>query len=209
VSRAEMATVLAVALTLAADAVAMARHPSVWAGKPAGYAYAAALIVLELSTAWVGARVLRSTGTKAPRDARPGRAATAALAAFFIALALYPESVARANIPGALATVVVGIALLFVPLRFLLVALVPSDGGPPAQGPLRHGAPGRRVWVSVAVTGLLIGLGLVAAESGEGLGGIPFVRLALVAAVYVGLETVGLLVGYGALGRPLRLFDRE
>jgi len=57
-----------------------------------------------------------------------------------------------------------------------------------------------------ALFGILIGGFLVFAELAEGGGQLPLARMLLVAAVYIGLESAGLLVGYALLAKPLGLF---
>lgn len=57
----------------------------------------------------------------------------------------------------------------------------------------------------VIIAGVLIGLFFVAGEASEG-SGIPHSRLALVISAYVGLETAGVMIGYGLLRKPLGLF---
>jgi hypothetical protein len=122
-------------------------------------------------------------------------------------LVVYPEAL-RTSIAGELFTVLVGVLLLFAPMRFLLLALVPD----PAPAPIEPADSGRFVppwlpWAGVSVAGIVAGLLLVSAEmigaSGDSTPPVP--RLLLVASVYVGLEVAGLLIGYAMLRGPVGL----
>jgi hypothetical protein len=204
-----MASVLAVAVTLAGDIVAMAREPAVWIGSPAGRGYAfmlGGMVVLVLSVGlYVG---LSSRGVRGPQTTRAWLRAGSSILVFVAVLVVYPEAL-RSGIAGALFTVLVGVLLLFAPMRFLLLALVP-DSAPPA--PADCAVTGRPVpvwlpWAAVSVAGIVAGLLLVSAEMLKDSGGsTPAVsRLLLVAAVYVGLEVAGLLTGYAMLRGPVGL----
>jgi hypothetical protein len=209
--RAEMATVLVVSVALGGDAVALGRHPEVWIGRPAGLWYVAALVVVSVLAALIGLRVHRAVGAEQGAvDAGSKVRAGVTVAACALVLAVYPEGF-RQSIPGALATVVVGAILLFAPTRALLLALVPASArasDTPAPVP---GAHARRAcpWVLAALAGALVGLGAVAAEMGlTAPGPPPAAGRAFVVAVYVGLSTAGIMLGYGFLGGPLGLFRR-
>jgi hypothetical protein len=205
--RAEMATVLAVAVTLAGDLVAMMRHPALWTGPSAGREYAAWLGILVVLDAAVGLYVgLASRGTSGPWATKDWLWAGSAVFALLAVLALYPENL-RQSTAGALLTVLVGIVLLFAPVRFLLVALIPdsavrpTDEGPASVWFARRGFH----WAAVAVAGALAGVLLVSAEMLKESGGAapPLTQLLLVVSVYVGLEMAGLLVGYALLREPV------
>jgi hypothetical protein len=204
--RAEMATVLAVGITLAGDLMAMVRHPAVWTGQPAGREYAALLGVMLAFDAAVGLHVwLASRGVRGERIGTNRVWAGSVVVVFLVVLALYPEHL-TSSIEGALVTILVGIALLVVPLRFLLVALIPTPA-PSATDADAVERPARPwlQWVIVAVAGIVAGLFLVAAEMLQGSGAVvpPVRQLLLVASVYMGLETAGLLIGYAMLRRPV------
>lgn len=213
VVRTQVAAVIAVAVTLAGDAVAMLRHPAMWLGVPAGTAYAAALLAVAVMAAVVGFRVLRGA-PRADHPPAPGPHAVwiragAGAAVFVVVLAVYPEGV-TSSIPGALLTVGVGVVLLFVPVRLLTLALVRrarADAAPAAPMRARRPGPRGRQWALVAALGVLAGLALVAVELLADAGGTPppAARIALVVSVYVGLETSGLLIGYALLRGPLGL----
>jgi hypothetical protein len=119
---------LSVAMTLAADIVAMIRHPVMWVGEPAGYVLAALVVGMVLLTALVAWQLHYATQNRRSLFA-PNvwiRAGGSCLISLLI-LALYPESW-RQSVPGELLTVLVGTALLFVPLWAVGTAIPLSSG---------------------------------------------------------------------------------
>jgi hypothetical protein len=208
VARTQMLAVLAAAVTLAGDLVAMARYGSLWIGSAGGYALAALLGGLLVLALLAAARVYQSAREMSTEGVpRRWQGAMVISLAAALVLALYPDSW-RQSTPGALLTVVVGAALLFALMRAWGSSLVPY----PAQVK-REEATTLPAWLrqhglalaAVVVAGILLGLTLVLAESTEGGGWPGMARLTLVAAVYVGLETAGLLLGYVFLRKPLGL----
>src|SRR5713101_7973555 len=102
--RGEYISCLSVAVTLAADVVAMIRYPSLWMGLAAGHVLAALLAGMALLTALVGWLIYRSTRNiivPSPRGVWT-RAILISIVGILV-LALYPESW-RQGIPGALFT---------------------------------------------------------------------------------------------------------
>jgi hypothetical protein len=207
-ARTQMLAVLAVGVTLAGDIVAVLRYPSLWFGLPAGYQLATLLAGLLLLTIAAGARLRQLVGALGLHGA-PGAAQKAAVVSLgaAAALAVYPDSW-RESTPGALFTVLVGAVLLFAPMRAWADCLVPY----PAQT-RQHEATTPSAWLhqhrlqlgAVILVGTILGLLLVLAESTEGGAWPSLARFVLVAAVYVGLETAGLLIGYVSLRKPLGL----
>lgn len=198
--RSQAAFVLMVLMMVAADAVAMARHPAMWLTVRRelltllGGLAAAALLTLWLVLA--GER-----GAARERSWMPGIAAV--LAALAI-LAVYPESlIAR---PGThLLTIVVADALLFLPIGLLLPALVPlrADAQP---APTRQRGRGlARAWSAAVVVGLLLGGLAFAGEMSEGSSHAPLGRLLIVACIFVGLGIAGVLIAFACLAKPLGL----
>jgi hypothetical protein len=61
-------------------------------------------------------------------------------------------------------------------------------------------------WTAVVLTALLMGMVLMLGELTGGEGPAPMSRIALVAAVFIGIEFSGVLIGYAILARPLGLF---
>ena len=124
-ARTQMLAVLAVAVTLADDIIAMARYPSVWIGSPNGYELAALLSSLAFLALVSGALVYRSV-RETSLQTIPNvwkRAAIVSLATVVI-LIFYSNSVSQST-PGALSTVLVGAILLFAPMWALGMSLVP------------------------------------------------------------------------------------
>jgi len=67
--------------------------------------------------------------------------------------------------------------------------------------------PRKHIWNIVILIGIVLGIGLALAEAfGEG-GGIHQIgRFALIASIFIGLECVGVLLGYLLLAKPIGLF---
>jgi len=207
--RTQMLAVLAVAVTLTSDVVAMARYLSLWINSPDGHLLAALLGGLASLTLLAGVLVHRSLQgiTLQVRPIVWKRAVMVSSAAIVI-LAIYPTKVTEST-PGALLTVIVGALLLFAPMWALGIALVPYQ----TEGQLQ-GAMNRFRWLRqykyqvmlVILLGVLLGLFLVLGESTEGGAAPHLTGLAFIALVYIGLETSAILIGYGFLRKPLGLF---
>src|SRR2546430_13044658 len=125
--RAEYITCLSVAVTLAADIVAMLRYPSVWMGFPAGQILAALVVGMALLTALVGWHIHRATRESMLPSAQTGWTRAIGISVVgVIILAVYPENW-RQNVPGGEPlTVVVGAILFFASVWVWGVAISPS-----------------------------------------------------------------------------------
>jgi hypothetical protein len=211
-----VATLLAVFVTMQADAVALLRHPRVWMRSPLGSTLAIGLLVVALASV-SGAALLGPVAHRTQPESRPswGRGAAFAAAGTLV-LALYPEAWRR-GLVGAIGTVLAGMAVLFAETWGLLVAIAPQGEAPSddllddLHGLLggQTGGPGRwlrakpgRFAALVAVAG---GAGLAASQAmGEGLPGGAG-RALLVLGVYTGLEALAVVLGYTLFRRPLAL----
>ncbi len=208
--RSQHAVVLAVLMTLAADVIAMARHPHLWAGTASRNLLIALLAGLGV-VAFGVQRLIRLPQPEAPvtGSARLGKALLPAMLALLV-LAIYPEDLIRYFIPHLL-TIIVGDCVLFAPMPLLLAWLVPyqPDAGRAATIP-----EGRRIlsagwrWGLVAAGGIVIGVFVFLGEISEGSGSMPLVRLLFVASVFIGLCLAGLFIAYAFLGAPLGLGSR-
>jgi hypothetical protein len=200
--RTQMAIALAALITLAADAVAMARHTSLWLGTPLAdelLALLGGMAVCALAVAYVIRRSMR--GIKLPvRPAWRGAAAVSLVA--ILILSVYPESLIQ-SMPGHLFTIFVGIFLLFAPMAVLDTALVPYVvEATPARTRWQKAYP----WLLALLFAFGIGLLVFLGETSEGGGqGVPLARITTVFAVFVGAGTVGILTGYLFLRKPLGL----
>lgn len=197
-----MAIVLAVLVALAANLVAMGRHPTLWMG------HTGAVQLLTLTTGMavfavvVGYITCRATGGDLRTAATSRVRAAFTILVFVAVLSLFPEGIIR-NTAGELVALATGIILLFLPMSVLVVAFVPyatSETG--AASPTF-----RSFWihlVGVLLLGIAIGSFFLLLELREG-GGVPPARLMIVAASFIGAGTMGLLTGYVFLKRPLDL----
>ena len=211
-ARTQMLGVLAVAVTLAGDFVAMARYPSLWSMSTGGGELAALLGGLFLITLAAGVLVYRSVREIKPQpSSNLWIRALIVLAAAGVILAIYPDSL-RQGTPGVLFTVIVGTVLLIVPMWALGTSLIPYPTGatqPETVTPSRWLGLYKFQLIFVILLGILVGFFLVLGESTDG-GGMPHLAgMAFVAAVYIGLETSGLLIAYIFLRKPLGLFQRN
>lgn len=123
--RGELVVVMAVAVTLAADGVAMLRYPQLWMGTAAGPLLAAWLVGMAVLAAVVGRLVYRPAPYTASHSSAAlwVRASVASIASVFILL-VYPVGWRQA-IPGEIFTVVVGAAVLLVPVWAWVTAISP------------------------------------------------------------------------------------
>ncbi|MHB8526506.1 MAG: hypothetical protein ACYDD2_10175 [Candidatus Acidiferrales bacterium] len=209
VVRAQMVAVLSVGVTLASDAVGVARQPSLWFGSAAGHRLVSLLGGMAVLTVLAGMLVRRAAREmRLPNVANDWKKAAVVSLGAVLGLAFYPESL-RQHFLGELLTIVGGAALLFVSIWAWAVALIPyrtvkKQNLGSASVSWAH----KYQWFIVAVVGILIGLFFVAGEASEGTG-IPHAKLALVVSVYLGLEIAGVLIGYSFLGGLLGLFRKD
>src|ERR1700739_4895689 len=120
--RSQVAAVLAVVITVAADATAMVRYPRQWFPSIWGYAAMAIVGVLAVS-AFAVLLLLRLSLPQRTKADRGGlrRALLAALGRTPL-LALFPKSMLR-GMATHLFAIMVGAVVLFAPMRLLLLAL--------------------------------------------------------------------------------------
>jgi hypothetical protein len=201
--RTQMAIVLSALITLASDAVAMARHAEMWMGTPLTGELLALLGGVATCAVAVAYCIRRSMSViTLPRRLRWKGAIAVSLVAILI-LAVYPEALIQ-NLFGHLFTIAVGIALLFAPLSVLDMALVPFD--PEETTEVRARRRSVYPWIVALLIALSIGLLVFLGETREGGGqSVPLARIALVFGVFVGAGTAGILVGYAFLRKPLGL----
>ncbi len=200
VLRAQAAIAFCVLVTVTADIVAMGRHPSMWIGA-AGQAKLLLLLSALVASSLAVLGLTRNSQ-------RPGVLRQYAQAAFvwfasLLVLGVYPEKLILGT-AGHLFTVVVGDVLLFVPVAMLVRAWLPSPFDSSTRSRDKERSRIRYLPLTfAAATGLVVGAVAFLGEMSEGGATPPFGRLLFVAAVFLGLGMVGLLVGYVSLGRLL------
>jgi hypothetical protein len=232
---------IAIAFTLVADLIAMARHPSLWIATAAGHQLLAITLCLLLWSAASAALLLLSTPALAATLHRFSWIKLLAVPAIaLLVLATYPERL-RQTLTGEIFTVLCGLALLFAVVWAVGTAWPPAASEEsadlfddlasigsflaeklrirraPTAGKSRPSVstrlfgwlnPRRHRWNIVFAVGILFGTFLVVQELAEGDSPHGARRL-LVIAVYLGLETAGVLTGYALLADPLSLFRRD
>ena len=212
IARTQMMAVLAVGVTLTADFVAMLRYRSMWLSSAGGHLLAVLVAGLALLTATAGLFVYRQArGIALPKVPNVwSRAVAICFAAVFV-LAFYPENW-RKSTPGALLTVLVGTVLLVVPMWALGSALIPYREGIDRNDPARVALSylQKYQWGFIVLAGAVAGCCIGLRELWEP-GGWPQLtsRIVFVIAVYIGLETAGILIGYGFLRKPLGLWAQN
>jgi hypothetical protein len=120
-------------------------------------------------------------------------------------LAIYPERLIHDRF-GGLFTIFVGMLLLYAPLSALDMAIVPCNLDSTTIG-------GARVHKAYPwLLALLVAFGVlpfIGEASGGGGQGVPLARVAMVFAVFVGVGTVGIVIGYAFLRKPLGLLRQQ
>jgi hypothetical protein len=205
--RCQMTVVLAVLITLAADVIAMARHPSIWIGAASRDSLVALLAGMAVVAIAVQLLIRASLKKLPDSGTKHWQPAAIAMLVALLVLACYPEQWINHTITHLL-TIVLADVLLFAPMRPLLNALVPysADDGPIEQTPARSrfSTAGQR-WGIVVALGALTGAFVFLGEIGEGGGAPPMGRFVFVASVFVGLGLAGIVIAYAFLAKPLGL----
>ena len=202
-NRAQMAIVLVVLITMACDAIAMARHPSMWMGRAGTNELLAFMIGLSALAMGMGFVAWGYFHQDRKLVAREQWHALAASSTFLIVLGVFPDGIIR-SVPGEVLALASGIVLLLWPLSALSVALIPYEADvadEAASIPTR--ARPLLCWAGVIFLGAAIGTCLLLLEAKSG---IPADRLAMVAVVFIGSGIGGLAIAYAFLKEPLGLF---
>ena len=204
--RTQSAVALCAMITVLGDVVAMVRDPSRWIRSQSRFELAALLVGLVLAAWAVQIMIRTSLGPAAPVRTGAWLRAFVPVVGFAAILAVYPVQLVQFTVTHLL-TVMVGAVLLVAPMPRLLRALVPDGPTEESAGDLVRGAARRstrgRWWLVIAI-GIAVGAFAFAGEMTEG-GHAPMLRLAAVAAVFIGLATSGALIAYAFLRKPLGL----
>ena len=204
-ARTQLAVSLAALITLEADLIAMARHPSRWLGQP-GQAELLLLVVgmLVVSTllVWI---ILRAARRDLQASSHPWQGAAILSLAAGAVLALYPEALIQSTL-GELLSLALGIYLLFLPMSAWIIALLPLPrAGLPEDPKPGWLARGWVQWTAVAVCGVALGLFLLAGEALGSTGGIAVPARLIVFSIFIGVSFLGLASAFVLLGKPLGL----
>lgn len=208
-TRGALMTSVAIGVTCLSDLIAMARHVAVWLGRPQGiqlFVVTALLLVWSVAAA---AWFVLSTRT-APSRLRVDRRRFIFLAAALAVLAVYPEDF-RSSVIGAILTALCGSALLFMAVWSVGTAFS-IDCSDTGSSPRRVSGwrRGRLTgWALAVGAGLACGAFLVAQELAQPGPSPHGSRRILVIAVYLFLESAGVVTGYALLAEPLDLAPRR
>jgi hypothetical protein len=205
--RSQEAVAIAVLLTLLADTVAMARHPSLWvaaASRDELIELLGGMSVVALGVQWLirksQERVAHTHSTLLVRAVFTTLVATCALA-------VYPEQLIQ-SAGTHLLTVIIAAFVLFAPMRALIISLVPFNRKEGLAEAVPKGGSGISRWQRwgiVVVIGVSIGAFAFVGEMSEGANPMSLIRVLFVASVFVGLGVAGLVIAYAFLGTPLGL----
>lgn len=224
--RGQLMAHLAFAFTLVGDLIALFRHPPLWVASPAGrelLTLTASLLFAPLAAIILLVRTAQSLSLPARRASL--LKVVGVPVGEVLVLACYPERL-RQTLPGEIFTVLCGIALLFVAV-WAIGSTVVAQSAPRVQAApaaIAHSTGIERTiavrltqwlrplfhrWLIVAAAGILCGAFLVFQELNDGGTSPHGSKRLLVIAVYLGLETAGVVTGYALLSRQLALFPRE
>lgn len=193
--RSQQAVVLAVFITITADAVALGRHPAIWISVVSPihlFALLGTLAVVAVAT-----QLLIFVAQRTPTQAgstRWRRVAFTALLAIAVLIFCPEWPIDNNSTTAHILTVAIGALVLLVPMRLLLPELVPyrSDGHRESSV-----ASAAREWMSL-VAGVLMGAFGFWVNARNSGGALRHMHLAVVV-----LAIAGLLVAYSFLGAPL------
>lgn len=199
VLRAQIAIPMCILVTLIAEAVALARHTSLWMEAP-GRNKLIVLFAAQIGLSLTTLTRFRLSGPGAPLRVMRGAAIVLGMEAI---LAIYPERLIL-KIPGHLLTVLFGAALLFASVSILVKTWLPDT----TQTDLSKSTVVKKHLhlrpIGVAtLTGVFIGAAACISELREPGTSTALSRILLVGSVYIGLGGAGLLIGYVSLGKLL------
>jgi hypothetical protein len=210
-ARTEALVVLAGGITVAGDIVAMVRNPMLWMGTIQGYqlvAFLGLMLLLTLGAGVLTQRLLHQNYSHS--DQKFGRKVFVASVLAVVILTVYPHNILQ-SLVGALGTVILGAILLFTLMWSWGMWLIPYQSVEremKVKVPLIWDRLQKYQWASIVLLGVFIGFLLVLAESIEAGRPQPLLAHLFVLAVYVGLETTGLLIGFGMLRKALGFPDK-
>ena len=206
--RSQLAVVLAVVLTAAADATAMARYPEQW--YPGFWNFAVVAVVAGMAIAATAVFLLLRPSLPAMTGAARRRSMRALLVTLggMAALAACPKSMLQGMAPHLFA-IILGASVLFASMRLWLVALLPDESREEkAERPVRSSGAWPQ-WAGVMLLGGLVGLCAFAGELTEHGAAIPMRRLLFVGSVFAGIGLSGILLAFVFLGEPLGFRPRS
>ena len=209
--RTQAAVLLLIIVTLAADAVAMVRHPHMWIATRAQnklLVVCAGMTAISLAAL---ALIRASSQDRMPTQDQNRTTSVAVISILFVViLSVYPEQWIN-RMSTHFVTVLIGDLLLFAPAAVLLQFLFPDVMGlGAAGGQTKSRSTSSYVWIGSTVFALLIGAWLFVAEMTEGGAYAPPLRMRLfVASVYIGLTLAGVFIALVFLSRPLGLAQRK
>jgi hypothetical protein len=211
-ARTQIAIPLGILVVLATDAIALARHTSMWMGKTGAGELGVLLLGMAFLSLLAVYLVRRSAhGIELPMARAHSTKSVIAVLALVVVLALFPEQIIQSVSLHFLA-ILLSFVLIAASQATLSMSLLPFATGKPNVEPAAPPARSRRwiQWGSVALAGMAIGTLILMGELfGEGAANAPLAQVLLLSAVFIGTGTACLLIAFGFFKKPLGLFGRE
>jgi len=209
-ARTQIAIPLGILVALAADAIAMARHTSIWMGKAGASKLEALLLGMAAMSVAAVYLVRRSArGIELPVASTKSTKTVVAVLAFIVVLAFFPERLIQ-SVPLHFLAILLSFVLIAASQAVLSVVLLPFATDKPNAEPAA--APRSKRWIqwgSVALVGLAIGASILMSELfGEGAANAPLSQVLILSAVFIGAGTACLLIAFAFFKKPLGLFSR-
>jgi len=191
VARSQLTAASVIGIAVYCDLVALITHPGTWLPTRYGLLLAAVTVLVGVTCAYVGGRVVRKMRSRPTVSAR-SYAWLGALAAVGAAMLLiYPRSVRDGSTAGALGAIVDGDLVLLVLTRCVVLTFAPIE----------NSTSRRYFWPWIVALGLIVGFGFSLLErSAEG-GQKPIATV-----LYTVAWCFGITLGYGLLALPLGMY---
>jgi len=210
-ARAQAAVPAGVLVALGADLIAMVRHQSLWAEMPAArelIASMAGMAAISIAVLFLVRASVRGIGFVAAH--RESRRTAVVLLVCVAVLAFFPEDIIR-NVFLHFLSIVAGFVLFLASQAALSVAILPYRTAEDRIEPVVsqwYFRPSIQ-WSAAAILGLAIGAyALIGEVFVENAGIVPFRQVLVVAAMFIGAGTSGMLIAFAFLKEPLGLFRK-
>ena len=211
-ARTQLSVPIGIQATLVADAIAMARHPTMWIGKPAAFellALMAGLAVLSIVVLSLVARSIPGLKPALNRNAWKKALITALVCSAI--LVLFPEAVIHRVILHFIA-IVLGFVLVAAPQAAFATVLLPCNTAEVGKAGIA-GLSRSRLWLQwslVTLSGIAIGAILLLEEIFvDGAGKAPLMQVVLVSCMFIGAGTALFLVAFAFYRKPLGIFRKS
>jgi len=210
-ARTLIAIPLGILVALVTDAIALARHTSMWMGK-AGAGKLGLLLLGVAALSFAAIHLVRRSARGIQLPVAPTHSIKSAIAVLtlVVVLAFFPEQIIQ-SVWLHFLVILLSFALIAASQAALSVTLLPFATEKPNAVPAAPPAKSRRwfQWGAVALAGLAIGTLILMSELfGEGAAHAPLAQVLLLSSVFIGAGTACLLIAFAFFKKPLGLFAR-